>query len=212
MGYAPDFTTTALAAIAMLVSGIVCYVAVINLSIVVDNLLQQYLAPKRPTAVAPAAQPHDNTPDQLRTLAEWCFKDMPDPATRVLYSTLLPRPGVPHHTAYVALIHFARRCAFEGGTLRDLTRSQSDTFFGPVFTTLDKTLEDVAEHFAKEWHLVSALQLMMFMQTAQILGAYHPEEPIRKFWNRLYRQQATTLNLFPESTAQLEGRLETSAS
>lgn len=46
-----------------------------------------------------------------------------------------------------------------------------------------------------------------FMHAAEIVGYKHPDEPLRSWWNRLYRRLANDMHLNPETAMQMDKRL-----
>ncbi len=136
----------------------------------------------------------------------------------VLLTAIRGPDGSPKYGPVKLLLRWFRRCvllsAMDGRVLDNPYVTNGGSFTGPslgesqcyedeweggmdaVLSDYLRSLDAIPHHF--QMHLMHAIE---------ILGYKHPDECIRKWWNSVYIRLVNDMHLFPESEAQMDGRL-----
>lgn len=121
------------------------------------------------------------------------------------------------------LLRYYRRCilisALDGDVLTHPADQRGGSFTGPSLDVRHYSVEDTNTY--KMWVAMDDLVTEYirhldaipshfsnhFRDAMQIVGYKHPDEVVRRFWNKAYLRQARELNLCGESEEQMDIRL-----
>lgn len=135
----------------------------------------------------------------------------------VLLTAIRGPDGLPKYGAIKMLLRWYRRCvllsAMDGRVLSNPIDNNGGSFTGPSLQgddDLDCWADRMQEHVNQYLRDLDAIPhhfQMHFMHAVEILGYKHPKLEIRMFWNGVYLRLVHDMHVWPETEAQLDGRL-----
>jgi hypothetical protein len=138
-------------------------------------------------------------------LQKWVH-DIPYMQQSVLMSAMRNADGVEKGHPSKELIRWYRRCvvvsAFDGRALTHPAEPGGGSYTGPV-----ENVNEAADAFIRARDGMALHYYSHAMHAFQILGAHHPDDQTRIFWQQIYERMCHALHVWPETPAQLNERL-----
>ena len=145
-------------------------------------------------------------------LQDW-VQDLKFMQQSVLISSIRGPDGL--HKEHIAkyVLRWLRRCvlisSFDGSVFKSPTQLGGGSFTGPLksYGSDDSTLDYCFKEYVRCLDEVPHHFHLHLMHAAEILGFKHPDEGIRKGWDRFYRLLVSDMHLNPEGLEMMEYRL-----
>jgi len=127
----------------------------------------------------------------------------------VVLSAIRGADGSRKESGIKFLVRYYRRCvllsAFDKRALLDPYEKGGGSFTGPLDKSM--SLDDAIQAYLKEHDELNIHFHMHFVHAVEIVGYKHPDEQVRKFWNKVYLTFVKHLHLNPETEDELDKRL-----
>lgn len=156
-------------------------------------------------------------PHGASVLQDW-VAGIPMMQQTVLLTAIRGPDGLPKYGAIKMLLRWYRRCTLLSAMDRSVIPDPIDATRGGSFTgpSLDgdhpedpwgERMQVHVNQYLKDLDAIPHHFQMHFMHGVEILGYKHPVTEIRFFWHQLYKRLVHDMHVWPETEAQLDGRL-----